>query len=485
MNILDFTDYRKTFPVPKSANKAHSDEIKMLKFIDNLLIKSGIEEDMVSRELKDNGIIIPSLRKIQFYRQRIRINILMGLKGEAFRTFEMNSACHSLRLWFTFYPPEFQQVFPSKSTLQRISSASSADTVKAFIHGISGLFLDDVFTAEYLGDDKRISFTSLYGDSTCVEANIHYPVDWLLIRDAIRSIISSILVIRQNYFTHKMPLPQSFLSRINSLCIEMSAAYNTEGARKKRKKVLRKMFKLLSQVVGHGIRYGAILLSIGIKNDKKRQLIFNRLKSILDQAPTVLRNCRRRMISEKTVANSDKILSLYDPNIHIVVRKKSGKRNEFGNGLFLCEQSQGLILQWTFFKDHPPADSNLLAEALEEIRTKYRPIQSFGGDRGFDSKVSRDYLDDHSIVNAIARRSVPAFMEQLEDETFVKHQKRRAQTEGRISTVKHVFLKRVFRQKGFENKERSVNWGIFAHNLTVLFRISQEDKKETLRQIAL
>ena len=76
-------------------------------------------------------------------------------------------------------------------------------------------------------------------------------------------------------------------------------------------------------------------------------------------------------------------------------------------------------------------------------------------------------------------------MEQLEDETFVKHQKRRAQTEGRISTVKHVFLKRVFRQKGFENKERSVNWGIFAHNLTVLFRISQEDKKETLRQMAL
>ena len=73
----------------------------------------------------------------------------------------------------------------------------------------------------------------------------------------------------------------------------------------------------------------------------------------------------------------------------------------------------------------------------------------------------------------------------LEDETFVKHQKRRAQTEGRISMVKHVFLKRVFRQKGFENKERSVNWGIFAHNLTVLFRIRQEYKKKTLRQIAL
>ena len=74
-------------------------------------------------------------------------------------------------------------------------------------------------------------------------------------------------------------------------------------------------------------------------------------------------------------------------------------------------------------------------------------------------------------------------MEQLEDETFVKHQKRRAQTEGRISTVNHVFLKRVFRQKGFENKERSDNWGIFAHNLKILFRIRPENKKETLRQI--
>ena len=485
MNILDFTDYRKTFPLQKLANKDHRDEIELLKFIDNILIKSGIEEDMVSHELNNEGVTNPSLKKIRLYRQRIRINILMGLKGEAFRTFEKNSACHTLRLWFTFYPTEFQQNFPSKSTLQRISYASSASTVETFIHGITGLFHNDTFAEEYLGDDKIISFTSLYGDSTCVEANIHYPVDWLLIRDAIRSIVVSTLVIRQNYFTHRMPVPQSFISRINSLCIEMSAAYNTEGAHKKRKKVLRKMFKLLSKVVDHGIRYSDILLSIGIKNDKKGQLVFKRLKNVLDQVPTVLRNCRRRMISEKQVANSDKILSLYDPDIHIIVRKKSGKRVEFGNSLFLCEQSQGLILQWTFFKDHPPADSNLLAEALNEISARYGPIQSFGGDRGFDSKVSRDYLDDHSIFNAIARRSVPAFMEQLEDETFVKHQKRRAQTEGRISTVKHVFLKRVFRQKGFENKERSVNWGIFAHNLKILFRIRQEDKKETLRQIAL
>ena len=97
MNILDFTDYRKTFPLQKLANKDHRDEIELLEFIDNLLIKSGIEEDMVSHELNNEGITNPSLKKIRLYRQRIRINILMELKGGPF--------AHSKRIVVSYTSP--------------------------------------------------------------------------------------------------------------------------------------------------------------------------------------------------------------------------------------------------------------------------------------------------------------------------------------------------------------------------------------------
>ena len=476
MNILDFTDYRKAFPLPKKGNKDYLDEVKQFKFIDNLLIESGIEENVISQKLQEDGIKNPSLVKIQQYRRRFRINILMALKGETFRTFAKNSADHNLRLWFTFYSNELDTIFPSKSTLQRISFSSSADHVKEIIHKVVALFSNEEISSKYLGVGKEIVFNTLYGDSTCIEANIHYPVDWLLICDAVKSIVQSIKVIRKNYFTYRIPDPDSFITRINGHCIEMSATYHSKGARGKRKKIVRKMFKLLSQVVSHGITYRKELLSCDIEDDKRALLILKRLDNILDQAPEILRICRRRIISGKAIVNSEKILSLHDSDIHVIVRKKAGKRVEFGNGLYLCEQSQGLILDWRFFKDQPPADSNLLQESLENISVRYGPVESFGGDRGFDSPTSREYLDDASIFNAVARRSVKALCEQLKDKEFVKHQKRRAQTEGRISTVKHTYFKRVFRQRGFENKERSVNWGILAHNLCVLFRIKKEDK---------
>ena len=44
---------------------------------------------------------------------------------------------------------------------------------------------------------KPLSTQKTFTDSTCVKADIHYPVDWLLLRDASRSLLSAIETIRQ------------------------------------------------------------------------------------------------------------------------------------------------------------------------------------------------------------------------------------------------------------------------------------------------
>ena len=43
---------------------------------------------------------------------------------------------------------------------------------------------------------KPLSTQKTFTDSTCVKAHIHYPVDWLLLRDASRSLLSAIETIR-------------------------------------------------------------------------------------------------------------------------------------------------------------------------------------------------------------------------------------------------------------------------------------------------
>jgi hypothetical protein len=51
--------------------------------------------------------------------------------------------------------------------------------------------------------------------------------------------------------------------------------------------------------------------------------------------------------------------------------------------------------------------------------------------------------------------------------------RRRSQTEGRISIVKHVFLGQRLRSKGFEHRELAVTWTVLVHNLWVLARMGR------------
>jgi hypothetical protein len=49
-------------------------------------------------------------------------------------------------------------------------------------------------------------------DTTCLKANIHHPVDWLLLRDGTRTLIKAIKLIRKHGLKHRMQNPDSFLT---------------------------------------------------------------------------------------------------------------------------------------------------------------------------------------------------------------------------------------------------------------------------------
>ena len=51
-------------------------------------------------------------------------------------------------------------------------------------------------------------------------------------------------------------------------------------------------------------------------------------------------------IGGRQVDNAEKILSLYEPDIHVLVRGKAGAEVEFGNTVLLGENQQGIILDY-------------------------------------------------------------------------------------------------------------------------------------------
>jgi hypothetical protein len=64
------------------------------------------------------------------------------------------------------------------------------------------------------------------------------------------------------------------------------------------------------------------------------------------------------------VANADKLLSLYDPQVQVIVLGKAGAEVKFVNTVLVGENAQGLIVDYAFYRESAPADSQLLFESL-------------------------------------------------------------------------------------------------------------------------
>jgi len=214
------------------------------------------------------------------------------------------------------------------------------------------------------------------------------------------------------------------------------------------------------------------------------QQVIGRIDNILKQLPAAIHQAHERIIGERQVSSKDKILSLYEPDVHVIVRGKAGNEVEFGNGLLLCEQENGIITHWKLFKDQPPSDSLLLQDAIIDIERHYGPIDSACTDRGFYSKKNQEFLKAHNIYDATCPKSPKALKERLQENKFRSLQSRRGQTEARIGIFKNSFLGRPLRSKGFNNKQLSVSWCVLTHNLWVIARMALADEMSPLLKAA-
>lgn len=113
----------------------------------------------------------------------------------------------------------------------------------------------------------------------------------------------------------------------------------------------------------------------------------DRLWNILEQVEDITRQAHERIIGEKKVANADKILSLYEDDVHVIIRGKAGAEVEFGNGLYIAEQQQGVIVDWKLYREQPPSDSKNVAESIERMENHYGKgrVKLYCSDRAFDS----------------------------------------------------------------------------------------------------
>jgi hypothetical protein len=89
-----------------------------------------------------------------------------------------------------------------------------------------------------------------------------------------------------------------------------------------------------------------------------------------NSTPAAVKQAHERIIGERKVANEDKILSLYEPEVRVIVRGKAGAGVEFGNTLLIAEQAQGVVVDWRLYEESAPADAGQLPGSLERLEQR-------------------------------------------------------------------------------------------------------------------
>jgi IS5 family transposase len=446
---------------------------------DELLRQSGLEQEFIQSDLDrwsqgQKRVSARAQQTRQIHSQRaLRCNLARILLHEDYRGFAARLADSPLLQHFCLLNQVMVRV-PSKSTLQRYDQWWEENQVARQIRQLLVLGAQDPGRLDL---DQALDLNCCFLDTTCVEVNIHYPVDWVLLRDGTRTLMKAVSLIRQQGLKQRMEEPEVFLSRINKLCIQMTHAYNQVDGQKQRKQTLRKMDRVVGTVRRHAQRYRDLLDQQWEQTQWTRaqaDQVLGRMDQVLQQLPEARRQARERILAGRLVDSADKILSLYEPDVQVIVRKKAGAAVEFGNTLLLGENPQGLILDWELFKDSAPADSKLLPGSVGRMEKIYGPLKALGADRGFDNAENREGLADDGIYNGVCPRSPKALKKKMRSPKFRKLQRRRAQTEGRIGIIKNVFLRGRPRCKGFANRQLTITWTVLVHNLWVLARLPRK-----------
>jgi len=464
-----------------------------LEQIDVLLRASGVEQEFVQRALA--GWSTAAAREVTALEQRkfqqrsrraLRCTLLRTLLQEDYRGFSCQLAGNPLYQWFCLVDALDQVRVPSKSEVQRFAYWLPAEQMREVI---DGLLRGAMEKPGKLGLKEALNLEEYFLDSTCLKANIHFPTDWVLLRDGVRTLMKATLLIRKAALRGRMEPPEEFLRRMNRLSIEMTQQARRAGSKKGRKRVLRQMKKLVGVVRAHARRHRELLDQHWERTQWTRaqaDQILRRLDGVLELLPRAQKQAHERIIGGRPVANADKILSLYDSDVRVIVRGKAGAEVEFGNTMLLGENRQGIILDYEIFQEPAPADSQTLFGSLIRVwEATGHCVGAVATDRGFASAANSRALADSDTFDGLCPRKPAELSQKMKGRKFARMQRRRAQTEARIGILKQGFLGRPMRAKGFAHRALALAWGVLTHNLWMLARMRKTKTKAVpLRQAA-
>lgn len=339
---------------------------------------------------------------------------------------------------------------------------------------------DLVVKAGHTVEPKAIA--AVRGDSFVVETNIHYPTESTLIGDGLRKMLPLAAELAAENGLKGWRQQEHLLRKVGKLVHAIGRAARAKGRGADRlKSGYQQLLQLAEEVLARARRLlGALALEAdkpltvlqlkkAVAPAEREKLLFH----YVSLTATVCGNARRRVLEGATLANDEKIFSIFEPHTELIQRGKQPVPIQFGHNVLVIEDAVGFVVDYRVVDDGV-LDQDLVVPVMRKLQERMDDkIKSASFDRAFHTPANQKDLGEIVRTPCIACKGPEKGRHQQQEGTvaFRKARQNHPGVESGIGALQSGNGLKRCRDKSKRGFERYVALGILGRNLQTLGKL--------------
>jgi hypothetical protein len=299
-----------------------------------------------------------------------------------------------------------------------------------------------------------------------VETNVHYPTDITLLWDAMRKLIIGCgRVCRRGWGQYRYNLRQvkRLLRRVQKLKHSTSSDEKKQAAQAK--KIAQAYRAYLELSTGLVARAEATLARLATAETASIEQ--TEIACFVAHAHRQIDQIRRRVLQSETIAQAEKVFSLFEPHTEWISKGKAGVPVELGLNTCIMEDQYGYILHHRVMQGE--TDEAIAVEMVEETQVRFPGLKECSFDGNFYSPANQETLRTRLDVSVLPQKGRRSLEEEAfeSSEVFVAARQQHAAVESAINALEIHGLDRCPDQ-GIDGFKRYVALAVLARNIQQL-----------------
>jgi hypothetical protein len=321
------------------------------------------------------------------------------------------------------------------------------------------------------------------GDTFVVETNIHYPTESTVIGDGLRTILPLAAQLATHHGLDEWRQHQHLGKKVRQLVRRIGRAARSKGQGTARVQPgYRELLTLAADVLGRARR---LLHVLGVAVDQPGRTLAElrnttapavpgpRLAHYVALTEVVCDNARRRVLDGETVANPEKVFSVFEPHTELLIRGKQPQDIQFGHSTLVIEDAVGFVVHYQVVGDGV-LDQDMVVPVMRKVQKQFGgKIKSASFDRAFHTPENQQKLAAIVGTPCIAAKGAEQGRQQQEQGSvaFRQARQRHPGVESAIGALQAGNGLKRCRDRSKRGYERYVGLGILGRNLHTLGKL--------------